>query len=794
MRLYAISLTKILSVFFLLLICTETEGRHLVGGDFTYSCLGKSNGRNEYQISLNVYRDCLPVQGAPTNTPFDDSVKIGLFDGGTQRLLREFILYLGDSTILDLTSNDPCIPSPTNLCYAKTSYTRTILLEDNPDGYFLQWGRCCRNDNIVNLVNPGQQGMVLSTFIPNTDLCNTSASFNNNFPTYICNNDQFFYDHKAFDKDGDSLVYRLITPFTAGSPETPFPDAAAPPYEPITWAQGYGGTNFLDGSPPLTINSSTGELSVRPRQIGQYVFGISVTEYRNGVRISQTRRDIQINIIPCPINFPPAIIRPTVGNISGDTLTFIKSRGACFDFLIEDINGEGIDPDNLSITVSGALIDGNHGAEIRGGSGLSPQTLSLCWAPSCELGGLADNKIVIRVEDENNCPSPNIVTDTLYVQVLDGPLLTPNLKCFSFTPDGNGLVSWDTLGFGEDRDFLSFILLRNDGSGWEEIATIDNPNATTFIDEDVDKNSGKTYCYQLQIQKNCFGPTLGEPSNIECSEKENQSKFCRISADPGTQGITLEWSPSVASGFASYKLYKKGPEESEFQLLVEIQDPAILFYQDGAVSLTDGPYCYQLGIIDECGTEVIASEGCSIFGQISSEEFSVGLNWTPYTGWNSQVGAYEVWSYLPDSSSVALASLADNQNNYRDNEIRNSQAVYCYRIRATAPEGECGEDAWSPEMCIDFDPLVYVPTAFSPNGDGRNDRFEIKGAFLPQVSLNIYSRWGRKIFVSNTLEVAWDGSLLGGGIAPEGVYIYHLQFEAPDGQILTRTGSIVLIR
>ncbi|MEM7370867.1 MAG: gliding motility-associated C-terminal domain-containing protein [Bacteroidota bacterium] len=793
MRLYAITLRKLLGVFFLFLLCAPSFGRHLVGGDFTYVCLGQSNGQNEYRISLNVYRDCVPVQGAPSNTPFDDSVKIGLFDGGDKRFLREIVIQLVDSVILDLSSNDPCIPAPTNLCYTRTSYTQIVRLPDNPNGYYLEWGRCCRNENIVNIINPGQQGMVLSAYIPDTKLCNSSASFANNFPTYICSNDQFNYDHHAFDKDGDSLVYRLVTPYTAGSPETPFPDPAAPPYEPITWAPGYGGSNILDGSPALTIGRETGELSVRPRQIGQYVFGISVTEYRDGVRITEVRRDIQINIIPCPINFPPSIIRPVAGEISEDTLTFVKSRGSCFDFIIEDINGQGIDPDNLSISVSGALFDGNHGAEYFAGSGISPQDLSICWAPSCELGGLADNRIIVRVEDENNCPSPNIVYDTLYVRVLDGPLLTPNLKCFSFTPDGHGLISWDTLGFGEDRDFHSFILFRNDGSGWEDITTISDPNITSYIDTDVNKNSGNTYCYQLQIQKNCFGPTLGEPSNIECSEKENLSKFCRISADPGTQGITLEWSPNLNVGFASYKLYRRGANDSEFQLLVEIQDQAILQYQDGSAPIEDGPVCYQLGVIDECGTEVISSEGCSIYGQISSEDFSVSLDWTPYTGWSSQVGAYEIWSYLPDSSTIVLSSLPEDRTSYRDNEVRNSQAVYCYRIRAIPPEGECGEDAWSPEICIDFDPLVYVPTAFSPNGDGRNDRFTIKGAFLPQISLQIYSRWGRKVYETNSLEQAWDGSI-SGGTAPEGVYVYHLRFESPDGKMLTRTGSIVLIR
>ena len=123
--------------------------------------------------------------------------------------------------------------------------------------------------------------------------------------------------------------------------------------------------------------------------------------------------------------------------------------------------------------------------------------------------------IIIEAADENNCPSPNIVFDTLYVEVvIDGEIITPELNCISFNTDGNGILSWDPLAAGEERDFLSFILSRNDGSGWEVVAQITDPSATSFVDVDLDPNNGLTYCYQLQIEKDCFGPILGEPSNI----------------------------------------------------------------------------------------------------------------------------------------------------------------------------------------------------------------------------------------------------------------------------------------
>ena len=278
-----------------------------------------------------------------------------------------------------------------------------------------------------------------------------------------------------------------------------------------------------------------------------------------------------------------------------------------------------------------------------------------------------------------------------------------------------------------------------------------------------------------------------------CTERENLSDFCRISADPGFQGINLEWSPALVAGFESYRIYRKGASDETYEFLVEIADINILSYQDGEAPLTEGPVCYRLAIVDLCGTELTADEGCSIFGSISADNFSVLLDWTDYAGWEGGINSYEIWSFLPDSTSEVVASVDQSQNAYRGNEVRNSQARYCYRIRATSPSGECGEDAWSPEICIDFDPLLYIPTAFTPNGDGNNDRFEIKGAFIPRITLSIYSRWGRTIFQTTSLEQAWDGNI-NGGPAPEGVYVYHLIFETPEGQQLSRTGSLVLIR
>jgi gliding motility-associated-like protein len=92
---------------------------------------------------------------------------------------------------------------------------------------------------------------------------------------------------------------------------------------------------------------------------------------------------------------------------------------------------------------------------------------------------------------------------------------------------------------------------------------------------------------------------------------------------------------------------------------------------------------------------------------------------------------------------------------------------------------------------------VRIPDAFTPNGDGHNDRFTILG--IGEVDhLVIYDRWGVKVFERNhfftaDLSNSWDG-MMGGQQAPAGVYAYFVQMTCPAGGAFARQGTVVVIR
>jgi len=105
--------------------------------------------------------------------------------------------------------------------------------------------------------------------------------------------------------------------------------------------------------------------------------------------------------------------------------------------------------------------------------------------------------------------------------------------------------------------------------------------------------------------------------------------------------------------------------------------------------------------------------------------------------------------------------------------------------------------------CRSFDTLhvivdkrdnLFVPTAFSPDGDGRNDVFRITNlSFQRIMEFRVFNRWGQEIFSTNDHRTGWDGTWE--GVPQEmGVYNYLIRVAYPDGFVETYKGETTLIR
>ncbi len=89
--------------------------------------------------------------------------------------------------------------------------------------------------------------------------------------------------------------------------------------------------------------------------------------------------------------------------------------------------------------------------------------------------------------------------------------------------------------------------------------------------------------------------------------------------------------------------------------------------------------------------------------------------------------------------------------------------------------------------------LIYVPNAFTPNGDGVNDVVHVHSPNIASLKFNIYDQWGELLFTSTSMQQGWDGTFKGTK-EPIGVYVYILQATMNDGRTINKKGTITILK
>jgi len=91
-------------------------------------------------------------------------------------------------------------------------------------------------------------------------------------------------------------------------------------------------------------------------------------------------------------------------------------------------------------------------------------------------------------------------------------------------------------------------------------------------------------------------------------------------------------------------------------------------------------------------------------------------------------------------------------------------------------------------------PDIYVPTGFTPNGDGKNDKFTPFPVGMKSYNyFRVFNRWGQLVFQTRALNDGWDGTI-GGQLQPEGVYVWMIEGLTKDDRLVTKKGTVMLIK
>jgi len=94
---------------------------------------------------------------------------------------------------------------------------------------------------------------------------------------------------------------------------------------------------------------------------------------------------------------------------------------------------------------------------------------------------------------------------------------------------------------------------------------------------------------------------------------------------------------------------------------------------------------------------------------------------------------------------------------------------------------------------MDCDFFVYTPNVFTPNGDGNNDIFFVRGKGIETLSVKIYNRWGNKVFEINDIAQGWDGTYKGAE-QNTAIFVFVLEATFLNGKTVSESGDVSLIR
>ncbi len=380
-----------LAAVFLSLFPSQSKASHALGADIHYACANPNNP-NQYNVIVTFYRECGGgAIGAPTSISLNYT---SASCGGS------FNVTLNQSVACRTPDNQPGqgTQANTGVCGASASqtscnggslpgaevytYCGTITLPNQCPDWILSYSECCRNSQITNLANAASFNQYVFARLNNTGgTCNNAPFFTSPATRTFCSGFPVNYNHGAVDIDGDSLVFRLVQPL----------DAAGTP---VAYAAGLSVTNPLNTTTGFTFDPTTGQMSFTPTGGAQAaVITVLVEEYRNGVLIGSTMRDIQFKIVTTgcsPNNIVPA--QPT--NVSGGGITLgpngVPVLQVCpnvplsFDLPFVDAGGSLLTlTNNISQSIPGATVTC---ATCNGTNDTA--TITFSWTPTVADSGL----------------------------------------------------------------------------------------------------------------------------------------------------------------------------------------------------------------------------------------------------------------------------------------------------------------------------------------------------------------------------------------------------------------------
>lgn len=242
-----------------------------------------------------------------------------------------------------------------------------------------------------------------------------------------------------------------------------------------------------------------------------------------------------------------------------------------------------------------------------------------------------------------------------------------------------------------------------------------------------------------------------------------------------------------------YEIQKKKTSDLVWKDLVSVNN--FSNYIEQPLNTDANPFDYRINVKDLCGVEKTTDIHTNVWlwGSKTEDPYAVKMQFTPYSGFKGGVTKYIVYRKVSDVGGgfQPYDSFSQPENLFYKNGLEGY--LQCYRVLSYENGGNT-QKSWSNEICFNFAPTIYIPNAFTPDGDGINDRFTISAGAIKTFNMKIFDRWGEKLWETKDFkESGWDGTYKDKPVQLD-VYMYTITLTDFRDKVYNMNGTVHVIR
>jgi gliding motility-associated-like protein len=728
-------------VFILLLtmvIAISCNATHIFGGELLYQHL--TGG--QYRITLTLYGDCSgsAFSSLASSTPtlyiykgaqFRDSVHLQLDPNSVEE-----VSPVCPKDFWNTTCKGGTLPGVTRYAYTDVVFIPAAdsnwrFVFNGYMGASTGAGRSNAITNIIQNTTTTSSIMYLEARLNNMQGGNNSPQYTTIPTPFYCNNIAQQYNQGASDSDNDSLVFSLTPALEKGNPVS-----YVPPYTSVT---PMATSNF-------TFNSVNGQMNFTPNMVQDALIVNLVEEYRNGVFVGSSMREMTFIVIgTCSNNPPQASFSNTKGGVYVGNYTMNICEGTdevSFKTTITD-------KDNDDVTVSIANAPAGAVINVVDNNTSSP-IINFDWSTGAVAPGVYN--IFVNFKD-NACPLASSQTIAITLKILKpaevvytvinptrclfqqhvqlGILYGALPRTVTISQNNAVLKSYlDTTGVLQDffktgsyHVFVSspYLLCNSDFD-----FTVVDSGAYPYHPEFVSPH----YCVFDTPEPLIVKP--GQYGQITWHDMEGNLL-------PGTPTFTTD-KPGIYEWLVSELYHICESRRDTIRVFVHPKPDAEILNKPE----------------QQCSGDLIylMASGGATYTWLPSDKVSIDKD-----------GAVSTRVIEPTTYTV----IAESEYGCKDT----TSIIYA-----------------DVQPCCVFS----YPNAFTPNGDGHNDGFRVTlYGNESSYELSVYNRWGQRVFHTGNPKEYWNG-LFGGKDCEIGTYYYYMRAKCYSGREEEHKGEVILIR